>query len=171
MDAQIEFRMDSKQQQQQPPTDPMAVFANPFNEFNKGDEVDGATSQVPFLVKHQKDIVCGPCVMESFSEMPSFSGSVSLTSSELMASRDRSFLLYIGAVEEAQSPPHQDSKDPPESEGKIIKSPCLCFYLFAILETVFRGLQLLLTCAAMSLLCTSLELTIIGPLYPRCSPF
>lgn len=127
MDAQIEFRMNSKQHSekgvipksnQPPPTDPMAVFTSPFDDFGNLQEVDGATSEVPFLVKHKTDIVCGPCIMESFSEMPSFSGSVSLTSSELMASRDRSFLLYIGTVEDETTPPPEETTSHSDNDGK-----------------------------------------------------
>ena len=60
-----------------------------------------ALSESSFLHRHREDVLCGPCGLELFVDTPSHTGTVMLTSQELMLWRGRSFLLHIWAGEEA----------------------------------------------------------------------
>ena len=120
VDAQINFNMDSPSSEPKEQNVDMTSseeeagigglgphFPKDFN-FSE----DSPMKSV-FLRQHRDDIVCGPCDLECFVDMPSHTGVVTLTSRELMLSKNRSFLLHICA---------QDSSSDVGAAGKSTDS-------------------------------------------------
>lgn len=62
-----------------------------------------ALTESSFLRRHREDVLCGPCGLELFVDTPSHTGTVMLTSKELMLWKGRSFLLHIWASDEGSA--------------------------------------------------------------------
>ncbi|XP_041468480.1 baculoviral IAP repeat-containing protein 6-like isoform X2 [Lytechinus variegatus] len=62
-----------------------------------------ALTESSFLRRHREDVLCGPCGLELFVDTPSHTGTVMLTSKDLMLWRGRSFLLHIWTSDEGSA--------------------------------------------------------------------
>ncbi|XP_038074812.1 baculoviral IAP repeat-containing protein 6-like [Patiria miniata] len=75
-----------------------------------------------YLQSHLDDILCGPCYMECFIDMPSHNGMVTLTSRQLMLCKSRSFLLHIFAMETTESESSAKTKETGKEKGSHLIS-------------------------------------------------
>ena len=104
VDAQINFNMDSpaaepKEQNVDMTSSEDDAGTGNGHHFRKDfNFTEDSLMKSVFLRQHRDDIVCGPCDLECFVDMPSHTGVVTLTSRELMSlSKNRSFLLHMCA--------------------------------------------------------------------------
>ena len=106
VDAQINFNMDSPASEPKEQNIDVAAHEDTSGagasmtgpQFRKDfNFAEDSLMKSVFLRQHKDDIVCGPCDLECFVDMPSHTGVVTLTSRELMLSKNRSFLLHICA--------------------------------------------------------------------------
>ncbi|XP_033629629.1 baculoviral IAP repeat-containing protein 6-like isoform X3 [Asterias rubens] len=122
VDAKIDFNMSAsasepKVQNIDMPDGPAPPQTPPPYGMN-GDALMHST----YLMNHRDDILCGPCNMECFIDMPSHTGMVTLTSRQLMLCKSRSFLLHIFALENGDGKTNAKSKDSEKEKGSCLIS-------------------------------------------------
>ncbi|XP_022103686.1 baculoviral IAP repeat-containing protein 6-like [Acanthaster planci] len=121
VDAKIDFNMESSTSEPKvqnvdmdfgnPPPVPGTCRSDP--EAFYGD----AVTQSAYLQSHLEDILCGPCYMECFVDMPSHYGTVTLTSRQLMLCKSRSFLLHIFALDTTENEANSKTKESGKEKG------------------------------------------------------